>query len=183
MKNTSKSIFVIITLILLGIIKADSSAQSKTDQSQNVTTIIDSRHYSLVFGEVRNFRIFLPPSYFKDTKKRYPVIYFFHGWAQRYFGPVGDDYSNYDQAEDNNGDNMANYVAENEVIIVKVDGFNGENLLDYDLSPYNIGSPESFRQFPVYFPELVDHIDATYRTFESLFIHLFQDGKSRPVSV
>ena len=49
-------------------------------------TIIDSRHYSNVFGEIRNFRIFLPPGYFENPQKKYPVIYYYHGWSQRYFG-------------------------------------------------------------------------------------------------
>ncbi len=49
-------------------------------------TIIDSRHYSNVFGEIRNYRIFLPPGYYESPQKRYPVIYFYHGWSQRYFG-------------------------------------------------------------------------------------------------
>ncbi len=152
---------VIFFLILL---TAASTAGSQPEPLSGDAHIIDSWHYSKVFGEVRNYRIFLPPEYFKHPEKRYPVIYFFHGWSQRYFGPVGDDYSNYDQGEDNGGDNMANYVEQNEVIIVKVDGFNGEDLQNYSLTPYNIGDVESFRQFPMYFPELVGHIDASYKT-------------------
>ena len=48
-------------------------------------TIIDSRHYSNVFGEIRNFRVFLPPGYYENPQKRYPVIYFYHGWSQTVF--------------------------------------------------------------------------------------------------
>ena len=48
--------------------------------------IIDSRHYSHVFGETRNFRIFLPSGYYDNPGSKYPVIYYYHGWSQRYFG-------------------------------------------------------------------------------------------------
>jgi len=46
--------------------------------------ILDLKHYSYIFGEERNFRVFLPPDYDQATGKRYPVIYFFHGWSQRF---------------------------------------------------------------------------------------------------
>jgi hypothetical protein len=42
----------------------------------------DGVHYSEVFGETRHYRIFLPPDYESSTK-RYPVIYWFHGWSER----------------------------------------------------------------------------------------------------
>lgn len=127
-------------------------------------TIIDSSHYSNTFGEIRNYRIFLPPGYFDNSQKRYPVIYFFHGWSQRYFGPVGDDYSNYDKGNDNNGDNIANYVATHDVIVVKPDGSNQYSDEEYNLTPYNVTRAKTSRQFPIYFPELVDYIDSNYKT-------------------
>lgn len=127
-------------------------------------TIIDSRHYSSVFGEIRNFRIFLPPGYHDNPMKRYPVIYFYHGWSQRYFGSGPDSYNSFEQGDDNNGDNIANFVADHEVIVVKPDGYNRSPGEEYYLRPYNIGPVETYRQFPIYFPELVSYIDATYRT-------------------
>jgi len=126
--------------------------------------IMDSRHYSNVFGEVRNYRIFLPPDYDQDPLKRYPVIYFFHGWSQRYFGFVGQDYANMDRGDDNKGDNIAAFVSSHEVIVVKADGYNRSADEKYSLRPYNVSPVETFRQFPLYFPELVEHIDASYRT-------------------
>lgn len=132
-------------------------------------TIIDSRHYSNVFGEMRNYRIFLPPGYYDTSPKRYPVIYFLHGWAQRYFGSAGNDYTDYDKGEDNKGDNIANFVASYDVIVVKSDGYNRTLDEPYDLIPYNIGVPgevDTYRQFPIYYPELVNYIDATYRTID-----------------
>jgi S-formylglutathione hydrolase FrmB len=130
-------------------------------------TIIDSRHYSNVFGEMRNYRIFLPPGYNENPQKRYPVIYFLHGWSQRYFG-IGPVYSDpYEEGDDNKGDNIANFVSAHDVIVVKSDGYNRNPDEEYYLRPYNIGSKkevETYRQFPIYYPELVNFIDATYKT-------------------
>lgn len=127
-------------------------------------TIIDSRHYSNVFGEIRNFRVFLPPGYYENPGKRYPVIYFYHGWSQRYFGSGPDSYNHFEKGDDNNGDNIANFVANHDVIVVKPDGYNRSPGEEYYLRPYNIGSVETFRQYPIYFPELVSFVDASYRT-------------------
>jgi hypothetical protein len=52
---------------------------AKATGNADEVTIIDARHYSNVFGETRNYRVFLPPGYSENTAKRYPVIYFFHG--------------------------------------------------------------------------------------------------------
>jgi poly(3-hydroxybutyrate) depolymerase len=128
----------------------------------NKVKIIDSRHYSQVMGEIRNYRIFLPTGYDDDPGKRYPVIYFYHGWSQRYFGPTMG--SGYDMGEDNGGDNIANYVSGHDVIVVKPDGYNRSPDEEYYLRPYNVSPVETHRQFPIYFPELVDHIDARFRT-------------------
>ncbi len=125
-------------------------------------TIIDSQHYSEVFGEMRNYRIFLPPGYFQHTDRYYPVIYFYHGWSQRYFGSINTP--DIDQGGNNNGDNIANYVARHDVIVVKPDGYNRNPGDPYYLRPYNIGPVETYRQFPLYFPEIVKYIDANYRT-------------------
>jgi pimeloyl-ACP methyl ester carboxylesterase len=127
-------------------------------------TITDSRHYSNVFGEIRNFRIFLPKGYQGNTQKRYPVIYFFHGWGQRYFGEGSDEYAGYDKGNQNKGDNIANYVAKHDVIVVKADGYNRRSNEEYYRRPYNVLPVETYRQFPIYFPELVNFIDGHYRT-------------------
>src|SRR2546423_15644957 len=86
------------------------SLRSKA-QSTGSVTIIDSRHYSNVFGEIRNYRVFLPPRYFDNTEKKYRVIYFLHGWSQRYFGDGGQAYAEFDKGNDNNFDNIANFVS------------------------------------------------------------------------
>ncbi len=127
-------------------------------------TIIDSRHYSNVFGEIRNFRVFLPPGYYEHPEKRYPVIYFYHGWSQRYFGSGPDSYNHFEKGDDNNGDNIASFVNDHDVIVVKPDGYNRSPGEEYYLRPYNVLPVETFRQYPVYFPELMSFIDASYRT-------------------
>ncbi len=130
-------------------------------------TIIDSRHYSTVLGEMRNYRIFLPPGYSENPQKRYPVIYFLHGWSQRYFG-AGPIYSDpFEKGSDNNGDNIANFVSKHDVIVVKSDGYNRNPDEEYYVRPYNVGKKsevETYRQFPIYYPEFVNYIDETYLT-------------------
>ncbi len=140
-----------------------TSSLLAVDSSDSVT-IVDSKHYSKVFGEIRNYRVFLPPGYYRNNTKRYPVIYFYHGWSQRYFGSGPDGYNHYEKGTDNNGDNIAAFVSENDVIVVKPDGYNRNQGEEYYLRPYNVGPVETSRQFPLYFPELVKHIDASYRT-------------------
>ena len=118
--------------------------------------VLDRTHESRVFHETRHYRIFLPPAYESSTP-RYPVIYWFHGFGERSnLGPANKEY---DRGNDYNGDNLANFVATHDVIIVKWDGENGPSS-----RPYNIGPVETTRQFPLYFPELVSYIDANYRT-------------------
>jgi len=133
-------------------------------QGRDSVTILDSRHYSNVFGEMRNYRIFLPPGYFSNAQKKYPVIYFLHGWSQRYFGDGGQKFDEFDKGNDNNGDNIANFVSTHEVIVVKSDGYNRSPDEKYYLRPYNIDPVETFRQFPIYYPEFIDFIDTHYRT-------------------
>ena len=152
----------IYTSILFLILSATgiASGVAETDSVR----IIDSRHYSNIFGEIRNYRVFLPPGYHSNPLKRYPVIYFYHGWSQRYFGSGPDGYNHYERGDDNNGDNIASFVSANDVIVVKPDGYNRRQGEEYYLRPYNVGPVETFRQFPLYFPELVNHIDEAYRT-------------------
>ena len=146
------------TFLLLLLVCGTSFAQ------ENEVSIIDSRHYSHVFGEIRNYRIFLPPDYFDNPQKRYPVIYYFHGWSQRYFGSTSHTSLGIDKGDDNNGDNLANYVTAHDVIVVKPDGYNRNPEGEYYLRPYNVSPVETNRQFPIYFPELVEYIDASYHT-------------------
>ncbi len=130
--------------------------------------ILDLSHTSEVLGEERNYRIFLPPAYFQETQKRYPVIYFFHGWGERYNVPTKEGAGGYDSGDDYHGDNIAKFVEKNDVIVVKWDGYNPRVLGEKYPRPYNIGPVETYRQFPLYFPELVAFIDSHYGTIPDL---------------
>jgi poly(3-hydroxybutyrate) depolymerase len=158
MKSTLKIRLTSIIALLLFL----SLVASFGSMAGNQVTILDLTHYSNVFGEARNYRVFLPPGYEGKPEKRYPVIYYYHGWSQRYFGSIQDFKA--DEGDSNGGDNIANFVANNDVIVVKPDGYNRRPDEDYYLRPYNIGPAETHRQFPLYFPELVSHIDANFRT-------------------
>ncbi len=136
---------------------------SVTGQNKTGCTIVDSWHYSKVFAEARNYRIFLPAGYFKDPTKKYPVIYFLHGWSQRYFGS-SNHYADFDKGDENDGDNIASYVSSHDVIVVKSDGYNRSTDEEYYVRPYNIGPVETYRQFPVYYPELINYIDNSHHT-------------------
>src|ERR1051325_80069 len=125
--------------------------------------IQDRTHESQVFGETRNYRIFLP-SDCGTSGKRYPVIYWFHGYSERHNQPVANTKDrNYDQGSDYGGDTIAAYVGSHEVIVVKWDGYNPRTKDEKYPRPYNISPVETKRQFPLYFPELVDYIDTNYR--------------------
>ena len=131
--------------------------------AQPAARILDLEHYSSVFGEKRNFRIFLPPSYEQTAERRYPVIYFFHGWGERYNQPPRGG-RGYDSGDQYGGDNIARFVGSNDVIVVRWDGYNPRTPGEDYPRPYNISPVETYRQFPLYFPELVRHIDSNYRT-------------------
>ncbi|MBI3472219.1 MAG: hypothetical protein HY013_12760 [Candidatus Solibacter usitatus] len=126
--------------------------------------IQDRTHFSQVFGETRNYRIFLPSDY-GDSGKRYPAIYWFHGFSERHNQPVAREKErNYDTGPDYGGDTIGAFVSTHGVIVVKWDGYNPRVKDEVYPRPYNIGPVETARQFPLYFPELVDYIDANYRT-------------------
>lgn len=120
--------------------------------------IQDLSHPSQALRETRSYRVFLPPGY-ADSQKRYPVVYWFHGFGERFNRPTADyDVNGY------GGDTIANYVAAHDVIVVKPDGWNPRSANEDYARPWNVGPVETGRQFPLYFPELVDRIDATLRT-------------------
>lgn len=161
MKAPDRVVRIIITVIALALITSPFEGDAAEDPKE--MTIIDASHYSNVFGETRHFRVFLPPGYSENNAKRYPVIYFFHGWSQRYFGS-SNPYGDFDKGDDNGGDNIANFVSDHDVIVVKPDGYNRSPDEPYYVRPYNVSPVETYRQFPLYFPELVKHIDMRFRT-------------------
>ena len=113
----------------------------------------DLSHFSDVFGKEKTYRLYLPADYNRSAEA-YPVIYFFHGWGGRHFKDESAklDYVRLSELADKYG-----------VILVMWDG----NIDESEPRPYNIGGHEDVKfqiQMKDYFPELVAHIDATYRT-------------------
>ena len=117
----------------------------------------DKTHPSKVFGEARHYRIFLPPDY-ETSGKAYPVIYYFHGHSDRY------TLEHYDNGTDT-VPRIIGFVAGHEVIVVSVDGYVAKDYSGfYGGSPWDIGLEGGEYDFGAYFQELVQDIDATYRT-------------------
>ena len=114
----------------------------------------DVTHYSQVFGKQKTYRLYLPDNY-KLSSKKYPVIYFFHGWGGRYFK---------DDSAKLAYDKLGELVNKYQIILVMWDG----NMDETEPRPYNIGNHNDVKfhiQMKDYFPELVTYIDSTYRTF------------------
>lgn len=113
----------------------------------------DITHHSKVFGKEKTYRLYLPDNY-QASGKKYPVIYFFHGWGGRYFK---DDNAKVEYEK------LGELVNQYQVILVMWDGSMDES----DPRPYNIGNHKEVKykvQMKDYFPELVSHIDSTYHT-------------------
>lgn len=107
----------------------------------------DKSHFSKAFQKEKAYRIFLPADY-NSTKKKYPVIYYFHG-------NKGDHRFSLD--------GVAELVKNSQAILVAWDGRSSNS----DRRPYNIGYHSNINyenQIKDYFPELVAHIDTSYRT-------------------
>lgn len=120
----------------------------------------DRRHDSKVFGEPRQYRIFLPPDY-AASGKHYPVIYYLHGHSDRY------TLEKYDNGLDTVPKIVA-YVGGHDVIVVAVDGYIARDYTGfYGGSPYDVRREGGDFDFGKYFLELARHIDVTYRTLTS----------------
>lgn len=117
----------------------------------------DRKHPSTVFGQDRNYRIFLPPAY-SAGGERYPVVYYFHGHSDRY------TLEHYDQGKDT-VPKIAAFVAAHDVIVVSVDGYVARDYTGfYGGTPWDVRLEGGDYDFGAYFQELVAHIDSTYRT-------------------
>lgn len=121
--------------------------------AQQASAYTDTSHYSQVFGHQKSYRIYLPEGY-ASSQKRYPVIYFFHGWGGRHF------------KDDNallNYEGIKPLVDKYQLILVMWDG----NIDTTEPRPYNIGNHGDVKftvQEKDYFLELVNHTDSSYRT-------------------
>jgi len=144
----------------------------------------DSIFYSQAFQTERPYRIYLPASYDKNKHKRYPVVYYFHGYGGRY------KWDSYELEDDvhfpGNGRKEPPFVMEwkaytekNDVIIVTWDGYEPNlhpgkrhregidygNCLPYDyIRAHEKNNPHFGWDYRLYFQDLVQHIDSYYRT-------------------
>ncbi len=144
----------------------------------------DHSFYCQAFETERWYRIYLPRGYEQNPDKRYPVIYYFHGYGGRY------KWDGYDLEDDVNYPangrkeppfvmEWSDYVQNNDVIIVTWDGYEpllrpGKNFregIQYGgARPYDYGAPydENLKlrgwDYRPYFEELVSEVDEKFRT-------------------
>lgn len=174
-----KIAFLISGLLLAELLDAQS-AKTKT-------IIEDRRHFSKLFNQMRDCRFFLPPDYYSNPSKRYPVIYYFHGFCGRFNGPLVpvngvfyearyyDEFNgDYARCGFDSLDNIAEFVKNNDVIVAKWDGYVPEHYpRPYDMAGEYIDaiikkkSPEVNMQFINYFPEFMNYVDSSFRTIAS----------------
>ncbi len=125
-----------------------------------VQPFYDQTHPSKIFGEARHCRIFLPPGY-ETSGKHYPVLYYFHGSGDRY------TLEHYDNGLDT-VPKIAAFVAAHDLIVVAADGYIAKEYTGfYGGRPYDVDRAGGNFDYGQYFLELVQHIDATYRTLTS----------------
>jgi Putative esterase len=117
--------------ILSGLIVFSTIAAAFQPAASPTAKVEQRSHRSQVMGDMRGYRVFLPPAYQTARATRYPVIYWFHGY----------------EAEDAARDAaLAAFVAAHPVLIV------------------DSGPVDTTGSFPLYFPELIDNVDQTFRT-------------------
>jgi enterochelin esterase-like enzyme len=134
-KVKSSSIFTLVVCLWFSGTSSDLHSQE------------DKTHFSRVFNREKPYRIFFPEDYY-TSQRSYPVIYYFHGNTGTHELKI---------------EGIKDLINRNEIILV---AWNGRSV-DSDIRPYNIGNHSNIIyqiQFKDYFPELVNHIDASFRT-------------------
>ena len=120
----------------------------------------DHAYTSKVFGELRHYRIFLPADY-ETSGKHYPVVYYFHGHSDRY------TLEDYDGGLDT-VPKIEAFVGAHPLIVVAPDGYVASRYTGfYGGDPYDVRRDGGDLDFGAYFVELVQLIDANYRTLTS----------------
>jgi len=145
MSYKQKYLSLVPMILIGGLLLSGFAAKSQPYQ--------DLEHHSEVFGKEKKYRIYLPQDYLQSEKK-YPVIYFFHGWGGRSFsgGSANLEY-----------EKIGVLIDKYQIILVMWDGSMEED----EPRPYNIGNHHDVKydiEMKDYFPELVSHIDNTFRT-------------------
>jgi hypothetical protein len=111
----------------------------------------DGSHYSAALEKTKYYRICLPPDY-AASGKRYPVIYWYHGYSGTY------------QQETYTAD-FESFVQSNDVLIVAVDGGWTTTKITWDYYLAFEERPKDIERYHNrYFRELAAEIDSKYRT-------------------
>lgn len=103
----------------------------------------------------RDFAIYLPSSYEKDTLKTYPVLYLMHGG-----GGAHTDYERYHKIS-HVVDSMIDCGAINDVIIVTPEA-NQQHMMYFNTTEGKAGAP-NWQYEDYFFNELIPYIEKTYR--------------------
>lgn len=160
MRSSSPRFVVGALLAAIAVVSSSASAADRPSTAQpNVQVVAGPEIVALHRG--RKLRIYLPPSYEKDTTKRYPVIY------------MHDAQNLYDEATSSFGvewgvDEAMNELARTkgfEAIVVGID--HGGEHRNQELSPYanpRIGRPEGAAYMQWAIETLKPWVDARYRT-------------------
>lgn len=118
--------------------------------AQTSGTLIDDSFFSVSLNSTKNVDVYVPPDYYTNSTRHYPVIYFLHG-----AGTNNNDYS-YLKGE---LDNLINNATIQPVIFVKPDASVGPYLGSFYTNSVLYGNYENYIA-----DDLVQYIDATYRT-------------------
>jgi len=152
-----KPVLVLLALTLGATHIANAAAKPAAGHHERIVV-----HSAALVGNLagdstdRHVSVYLPPSYSRDTKRRYPVLYLLHGFTDsdsKWFGLEGKHFVNVPKAADAA---VANGVPE--MIIVMPNALNRYGGSFYSNSVV-IGDWETFVT-----RELVRYVDAHYRT-------------------
>ncbi len=145
----------------------------------------DHSFYSKAFKSERFYRIYLPSDYYENTNKKYPVVYYFHGWSGRYkWDAYSIPYDPYYKGKPRKNppfvDEWIDYTKNHDLIIVTWDGYEPKyqpgrseregikygGCAPYDyLRAHNTNRDIRGWDYKFYFRDLVSYIDSTYRTY------------------
>lgn len=143
---------IICFLFLTSAVLFNACGGSSGENSNNIITLTvnsSAVHTGTTTEQNPSLYVYLPPSYETNTEKRYPVIYFLHG-----FGDPADEIKQWEP----DLDSFFSAYPDQEMIVVSVGGLNSLGGSFYVDSPV-CGSWETYVT-----TEAVSLIDSTFRT-------------------
>lgn len=121
--------------------------------------------YSHILNNHRNIDVYLPPSYFKNPNKRYPVVYM-HDGNNLFYHEIA--FGNYPWKADKTVDKLINTALIEEVIVVGIHNTMGRNYeytwheMSYRNGFREGGGGDKYAKFIIH--ELKQSIDSKFRT-------------------